>query len=113
MSWPWEVPEWPSATLAELEETVRAIQRDMMFAVSQTAVLVRSDMPELRMVANTARGQEIPKGLCTYSDGTKGYGVSVEFQDIGMPQIGVPTMTMQELIQAVHAKATELGLWLP
>jgi len=102
MTYPWEAPE------QSLEEIVHAIQRDMMFAVSHTAVLVRSSMPELRMVTNTARGQEIPKGLCTYNDGTV-----VEFQDIGMPQIGVPTMTMQELVQTVHAKATELGLWLP
>ena len=102
MTFPWEASE------RSLEETVRAIQADMLFAVGHTAVLVRSSMPELRMVANTARGQEIPQGLCTYNDGS-----TVEFQDIGMPQINVPTMTMHELVQAVHAKATELGLWLP
>lgn len=103
MTYPWEEPPKHS-----LEDTVRAIQADMRFAVEHTCVLVRSSNPELRMVANTARGQDMPQGLCTYADGT-----SIEFQDIGMPQPNCPVMTMQELCRTIHDKALELGLELP
>lgn len=106
VTFPWE----ESTELTELEvlqTTVRTIQADMEFACRHTAVLVRSSNVALRMVVNTMRGQEIPNGVCTYTEDT-----IVEFQDIGMPQPGIPTMTMQELVQSVHAKALELGLEL-
>ena len=97
MSYPWEKPS--------LEDTVCALQRDFAFAVRFTAVLVRSSNADLRMIANTERGQEMPKGACVLTDGS-----TVEFQDIGMPQPGVPTMSVHDLVKAVFAKATELGL---
>jgi hypothetical protein len=101
---PWEAPadEPPERSL---EETVKALQADMAFAVRHTAVLVRSDNALLRMVVNTERGQLMPPGAVTFTDGS-----TVEFQDIGMCQLGVPTMTVHELAKAVFSKATELGL---
>ena len=97
MSYPWEKPS--------LEDTVCALQRDFAFAVRHTAVLVRSSNADLRMIANTERGQEMPKGVCVLTDGS-----TIEFQDIGMPHPNMPTMSMQDLVKAVFAKATELGL---
>lgn len=88
-----------------LADTVRAIQQDIAFAVKHTAILVRSDNVAFRMVVNTERGQLMPPGRVTFSDGS-----TVEFQDVGMPQPNVPTMTVQELVKTAFSKATELGL---
>jgi hypothetical protein len=106
----YETPPEPS--LENLVATVRAIQADIAFAVTHTAVLARSDNALLRMVVNTPRGQEIPKGVVKYSDGGLHIAATIEFQDVGMPQVGVPTMSMLELAQLVHTKALELGLEL-
>jgi len=92
-----------------LEDTVKALQADMLFAVRHTGVLVRSNNEELRMVINTERGQLLPPGTCTFTDGGP-HPVTVEFQDIGMPQPGMPLMTMQELARHVFHKANEMGL---
>lgn len=100
MTYPWETASEPS-----LAETVRALQADMAYAIGHTAILVRSSNTLLRMVANTVRGQSMPPGVCTFTDGS-----TVEFQDIGMPQAGVPEMTVPELVRAVFHKATELEL---
>jgi hypothetical protein len=96
MKMPWE----PS-----LEDVVRALRADMQFMHAFTAILVRSQNEELRMVVNTERGQVMPEGKCTFKDGT-----TIEFQDIGMPQIGVPTMTTKELVLTTLHKAFALGL---
>ena len=93
------------ALTRETIDTVKALQADMLFAVKHTAILVRSSNSSLRMVVNIERGSDIPSGVCTFTDGT-----TIEFQDIGMPQPGVPTMTAQELGKAVFSKVTELGL---
>lgn len=95
-----EEPPAPS-----LADTVAAIQADMRFAVRHTAVLVRSDNALLRMVVNTERGQAIPPGKCVFKDGS-----AIEFQDIGMPQPGMPLMTVPELVKAAFSKAVEIGL---
>lgn len=89
----------------DLLATVTAMQADMRFAVKHTAVLVRSSNEALRMVVNTERGQLMPPGVVTFTDSS-----TVEFQDVGMPQPGCPTMTLPEIVKAVFAKATELGL---
>lgn len=101
---PWDPPDEEPPSLAE---TITAIQRDMAFACRYTAILVRSSDERLRMVINTERGQKPPPGEGVFTDGT-----TIEMQDIGMPQPNVPTMTVQEMIQAVIDKATELGLEL-
>jgi hypothetical protein len=105
MSMPWEQPDAPPET-NDLAETVRALQRDLQFMVSHTAILVRSNDSALRMVFNTERGQSMPDPLkCTFRDGT-----TMEFQDIGMPQPGVPTKNIEEIVIAALEKALELGL---
>lgn len=98
---PWE-PAVPST-----EETVLLLQRDFAYAVQYTAVLVHSNRPELQMVVNTRRGQIVPHGTCRFTDGS-----IVEFQDIGMPQVNAPTMTVQELTARVWELARELNLEL-
>jgi hypothetical protein len=107
---PWEAPtdvdllrNWTQS----IEETVTALQRDFAFAIKYSSTLVRSSNPDLRMIVNMERGQKLPPGEVTFTDGS-----TMEFQDIGMPQIGVPTMTVQELAQTAYNKATELGLEL-
>lgn len=86
-------------------ETVALLQRDFAYAVKYTAVLVHSTRPELEMLVNTARGQVIPRNVCTFTDGS-----TMEFQDIGMPQPGAPIMSVQELVARVWEIAKELGL---
>jgi hypothetical protein len=105
MSMPWEQPDTPPET-DNLAETVRALQADLRFIVSHTAVLVRSDNLLLRMVFNTERGQSMPDPLkCIFRDGT-----TMEFQDIGMPQPGIPTKTIKEIVTAALEQAFSLGL---
>lgn len=104
---PWEVPDEEPPLERSLEGTVAAIQRDMAFACRHTGVLVRSSNEALRLVVNTERGQVLPPGVGTFTDGT-----TIEMQDLGMPQPGCPTMTVQELVKTVMDKATELGLEL-
>lgn len=90
---------------ADLARVVELIQKDILFAVQYTAVLVRSSNEALRMVVNTKRGQSMPRGDGIFTDGT-----TIELQDIGMPQPGCPVMTVQDLLKLVLAKAAELGL---
>jgi hypothetical protein len=88
-------------------ETVALIQADVRFMVSHTAVLVRCDRPELRVVVNTPRGQIIPAGVCRFADGTE-----IEYQDLGMPQPGAEVMTVGELVARTWDVAANLGLSL-
>lgn len=105
MSMPWEQPDTPPEA-SDLAETVRALQADLQFMVSHTAILVRSDNSALRMVFNTERGQSMPDPLkCMFRDGT-----AMEFQDIGMPQPGVPTKTIKDIVTAALEQALALGL---
>ena len=82
---PWEPASLPAVPV---EKTVEALQRDVAFMVQYTAILVRSQHDALRMLVNTPRGQIIPRGKCTLTDGS-----TIEFQDIGMPQVGAPEYT--------------------
>lgn len=91
-----------------LDETVTALQRDVAYMVTHTAVVVHSNREELRHVVNTRRGQIVPRGEAKYADGT-----TIEFQDIGMPQPGARTLTVAELIERVLHDASNLGLGLP
>lgn len=95
--WPWEpVP---------VAETVSLLQRDMAYMVQWTGVKVHSNRPELQLTVNVQRGQLIPRNEFKYKDGT-----TVEFQDLGMPQIGVQQMTIKELVMSVIEKGNALGL---
>lgn len=101
---PWAQPERP------LAETVRALQADVSYMVKHTAVAVHVTGPhgaELSMYVNTPRGQLIPTGT-----GRLTQGHTVTFQDIGMPQPGLPAMSIAELAQALTEKAAALGLEL-
>ena len=110
-AWPWETPQLPATTQANtpvpLDDTVRKMQRDMAYMVTHTAIMVHSPHEALQMVVNTPRGQIIPRGECKFTDGTV-----LEFQDIGMPQPGVPAMTVAELMARAWQIASELGLEL-
>jgi len=90
---------------APVTETVAAMQRDMAYMVTHTAVLVHSNRPELQMLVNTARGQIVPRGQCKFTDGS-----TMELQDIGMPQVNAPTMTVNELMARLWGLAREAGL---
>ena len=90
---------------APVQETVALLQADMAYMVTYTAVMVHSNRPELQMLVNTRRGQIVPRNECRFSDGS-----TVELQDIGMPQVGRPEMTVQELLAWVWETAQGLGL---
>lgn len=95
--WPWEpVP---------VEDTVKALQQDMAFLVTHTAVLVRSNRVELRGVVNTPRGQIVPRGEVRFTDGT-----TLEFQDLGAPQPGTDTMTVDDIVKRTWQVVSQLGL---
>lgn len=107
VKFPWEnLPARQIENIAEqTARTVALLQQDMAYAVAYTAILVHSNRPELQMLVNTQRGQIIPRGVCKFSG-----GATVEFQDIGMPQVGAPQMTVKELMTWVWGTARELGL---
>lgn len=98
---PWELA--PRAT----EDIVAALQHDFAYAVVNTAVIVHSNNPAFSLVANTRRGQIIPRGECKFTDGT-----TVELQDIGMPQVKVPYLTVQEIMTKIWELASELNIEL-
>jgi hypothetical protein len=109
VTYPWETPvpavvEPPQAP-ATVEHVVQALQRDMAYAVAHTAVLVHSPHEALQLLVNTPRGQIIPRGECKLTDGS-----TIEFQDIGMPQVGASLMTVPELAARVWEIVKELGL---
>ena len=95
---------WEPAPLAD---TVALLQRDMRYALQHTGVMVHSPHTALQIIVNTQRGQIVPRGECKFSDGS-----ALEFQDIGMPQVGAPQMTVAELMTRVWNIARELGLEL-
>lgn len=98
---------WEAQSARSTEETVTALQRDLAYMVTHTAVLAHSKHPALAMLVNTGRGQLFPKGECKFTDGS-----AVEFQDVGMPQPGAPEMTLQVLMSHIWGVAHELGLEL-
>lgn len=98
---PWE------PAVQTTEQTVKLIQADLLYMTRHTAVVVHSPHDELKIVVNTRRGQIVPRGECKFTDGS-----TVELQDIGMPQVNAPTMTVAELMTRVLGIARELGLEL-
>lgn len=90
-----------------VEETVELIQRDFVYAVANTCIVVHSNNPALVFTANTHRGQLIPRGEVKFLDGT-----TIELQDIGMPQVNVQYMTVQQIMGRVWVLANQLGLEL-
>lgn len=100
--YPWEpVPAEPIA------DTVANLQADMRYIVTHTAIITRSEHAELRMCVNTPRGQIIPRGECKFTDDT-----TLEFADIGMPQVGASEMTVKELVTKIWDLAANAGLEL-
>lgn len=95
--WPWEP--------APVADTVALLQRDMAYMVQWTAIKVHSNRPELQLTVNTQRGQIIPRNEFKYKDGT-----TVEFQDLGMPQIDVQQMSVKALVMLVIERGNDLGL---
>jgi len=109
VTYPWEqlpATTEPAQPLA-VADVVGLIQADLRFMTAYTAVQVHSTRPALEIVVNTPRGQIVPRGQSSFTDGT-----TIEFQDIGMPQPGAPVMTVKDLMAMVWEVATELGLEL-
>ena len=112
MKMPWETdtlpaevgPAQPPAAMST-EDTVSALQRDFAYAMHNTAVLVHSKHEALQILVNTPRGQIIPRGKCRLTDGS-----TIEFQDIGMPQVGAPLMDIKKLVAEVFDVVSKLGL---
>lgn len=96
---PWDPPRQP------LEDTIALLQRDFRYAVENTAVVVHSNNPVFSFIANTARGQPMPRGEVKFTDGT-----TVELQDIGMCQANVPYLTVQQIMARVWKLAGDLEL---
>lgn len=115
MTFPWEqkLPELTAQAeppAKPVEDVVKALQADLRYMVTHTAVLVRATGPHeaaLGMLVNTARGQLIPAGVAKYSGGH-----TIQFQDLGMPQIGAPEMTIDKLVQCLFGVTQQLGLEL-
>lgn len=96
---PWNPPR------RSVEDTIELIQNDFAYAVANTCIVVHSNNPALAFIANTARGQLVPRGEVKFMDGT-----TIELQDIGMCQPNVPHLTVQQIMARVWSTATKLGL---
>lgn len=96
MRYPWEHPE---------SDHVAALQRDLAYVVTHTAVQVRSAHAGLCLLVNTPRGQVMPRGACTLSDGS-----AIEFQDVGAPQVGAPEMHIDALVLALWNMIRDMNL---
>lgn len=91
-----------------VEATLAALQDDVRYVVSHTAVLVYVEGPQandIGMLFNTRRGQKVPTGT---SNATGGH--TFEFRDLGAPQPGAPEMTIAEAVNALYFKLLHLGL---
>lgn len=107
---PWEAPAAPAVAPDDLAGTVKALQADVRYIVTRTAVLVRATGPQaaaLGMLVNTSRGQLVPVGEARYSGGH-----TIQFQDLGMPQPRAPEMSIADLIAALADTVVKLGLEL-
>ena len=96
---PWNPPR------RSVEDTIALIQNDFAYAVANTAIVVPPSNPAFAFIANTQRGQLVPRGEVKLSDGT-----TVELQDIGMPQPNTPYMSVQQIMSRVWKLVGELGL---
>jgi hypothetical protein len=97
--YPWDPPK------RSAEDTIALIQNDFAYAVANTCVVVHSNNPAFAFIANTQRGQLVPRGEVKLSDGT-----TVELQDIGMCQPNVPHMNVQQIMSRIWDLASKLGL---
>ena len=98
---PWDAPR------QSIEDTIALLQNDFAYAVANTAVVVHSNNTAFAFIANTARGQLVPRGEVKFTDGT-----TIELQDIGMCQVNVPYMTVQQIMARIWKQASKLGLEL-
>lgn len=105
MKFPWDAETLPAAVERPLDDTIRALQHDFAYAVAHTAVVVHSKHEALQLLVNTPRGQVIPRGECKLTDGS-----TIEFQDIGMPQVGARLLSVKELLGEVWGIVAGLGL---
>lgn len=111
MTFPWETPVPAVAepvqapAVMSTEDTVLALQRDFAYAMTHTAVIVHSKHEALQLLVNTPRGQIIPRGECKLTDGS-----TIEFQDIGMPQVGAKLISVKELMGEVWSIVAGMGL---
>lgn len=96
---PWDPPR------RSVEDTVALIQNDFAYAVANTAIAVHSNNPAFAFMANTQRGQLVPRGEVKFTDGT-----TVELQDIGMCQPNTPYMSVQQIMSRIWKLANDLGL---
>jgi hypothetical protein len=98
-TFPWDPPK------RSAEDTIALLQSDFAYAVANTAIVVHSNNPAFAFIANTQRGQLIPRGEVKFSDGT-----TVELQDIAMPQPNVPYLTVPQIMSRLWKLASESGL---
>jgi hypothetical protein len=96
---PWDPPK------RSVEDTLELVRNDFAYAIANTAIVVHSNNPAFAFIANTQRGQLVPRGEVKFSDGT-----TVELQDIGMPQPNVPYMAVQQIMSRVWKLVSELRL---
>jgi hypothetical protein len=96
---PWDPPR------RSIEDTIELIRNDFAYAVANTCIVVHSNNPAFAFIANTARGQLVPRGEVKFSDGT-----TIELQDIGMCQPNVPYMTVPQIMSRLWKLASELKL---
>lgn len=102
MKFPWEENR---GAAPDVDKLVDALRRDLAYVVTHTAVAVHSPHAALQMLVNVPRGQIIPRGVCNLTDGS-----TIEFQDIGAPQVGAPEMNIEKLMMQVFDAVQELGL---
>lgn len=96
---PWDPPR------RSVEDTVALLQNDFAYAVANTCVVVHSNNPAFAFIANTQRGQLVPRGEVKFTDGT-----TVELQDIGMCQPNTPYLSVQQIMSRIWKLASDLGL---
>jgi len=90
-----------------VEETVKALQQDMAFAIRYTCIIVHSNRAEFQMAFNVPRGELVPRNEGRFTDGT-----TVEMQDIGMPQPNTPISDVAKISQLIVDIAAALKLEL-
>lgn len=98
--------EWPWAP--QPEDPLADIKRDMGTMITHTCLAVKSSHEAFKgMAMNVPRSVDNPTGKGTYRDGT-----TIEFIDLGMPQLGVQFGTIADLLRTVEwaAKDAELEL---
>jgi len=96
---PWDPPK------RSAEDTIALLRNDFAYAVANTCIVVHSNNPAFAFIANTQRGQLVPRGEVKFSDGT-----TVELQDIGMCQPNTPYMSVPQIMSRLWKLASDSGL---